>query len=469
MTNLDEIKSPPPAIAKPRGSMFRAPNGGSYAVTFALVCSLFLLSALCNSMIDVLNKHFQNSLGVSKAQSTFVQGVWYAAYFFMALPSGWVARKFGYKTGILTGLLVVIAGCLLFVPVTRLQASEAVIFAAFLGALFVLGSGLTFLETIANPYATVLGPAESGVARINLGQSCNAVGWIIGPILASSFVLSKTGHANTSNAALFMPYLIVAGMVTLMVIIFSFGPVPEIHARDEAQPAAGGAKTGRPLHHEKHFLLGIVSQFLYCAGQIGIFSFFINYLKDDHYVPALPGWLAGLLPDAMKFTHADGGLHLTEYGAGVFLSIAFGLFTVGRFSGSAIVRYCSPHRTLGIYALVNVVLMLVVMASLGWISVVALMLSFFFMSIMYPTHFALSIRGLGEKTKLAAAWMVTAVVGGAILPYFMGRLADNYSMRVGFVMPLLCFCFIAFYGFSWRSWFAHDMEPEEKNSPTIIH
>jgi FHS family L-fucose permease-like MFS transporter len=444
---------------KKLSNMFRTPDGASYLATFVLVCCLFLLSALCNSMIDVLNKHFQNSLGVSRAQSALVQGVWYAAYFFMALPSGWVARKFGYKTGILTGLIVVIVGCLLFIPVTGLQASQAAIFAAFLGALFVLGSGLTFLETIANPYATVLGPAESGVARINLGQSCNAVGWIIGPILASSFVLSKTGQANTSNAALFMPYLIVAGMVTLMVIIFSFGPVPEIHPQDEAQPVAGGAKTGRPLHHEKHFLLGIFSQFLYCAGQIGIFSFFINYLKDDHYVPALPGWLAGLLPDAMKFTHADDSLHLTEYGAGVFLSVAFGLFTAGRFSGSAIVRYFSPHRTLGIYALVNVVLILVVMASLGWISVVALMLSFFFMSIMYPTHFALAIRGLGEKTKLAASWMVTAVVGGAILPYFMGRLADNYSMRVGFVMPLLCFCFIAFYGFSWRSLFAHDMEP----------
>jgi FHS family L-fucose permease-like MFS transporter len=469
MANMDEKNSPPTTNNKTLSGMFRAPDGGSYAVTFALVCSLFLLSALCNSMIDVLNKHFQNSLGVSKAQSTFVQGVWYAAYFFMALPSGWVARRFGYKTGILTGLVVVIAGCLLFIPVTGLQASHAVIFAAFLGALFVLGSGLTFLETIANPYATVLGPAESGVARINLGQSCNAVGWIIGPILASSFVLSKTGHANTSNAALFMPYLIVAAMVALMVIIFSFGPVPEIHARDEAQSAAGGAKTGRPLHHEKHFVLGIISQFLYCAGQIGIFSFFINYLKDDHYVPALPGWLAGVLPEAMKFTHADGGLHLTEYGAGVFLSVAFGLFTVGRFSGSAIVRYCSPHRTLGVYALVNVVLMLVVMASLGWISVVALMLSFFFMSIMYPTHFALSIRGLGEKTKLAASWMVTAVVGGAILPYFMGRIADNYSMRAGFVMPLLCFCFIAFYGFSWRRWFAHDMEPEGKSLPANPH
>ena len=440
-----------------KAKMFRAPDGGSYALTFALVCTLFLLSALCNSMIDVLNKHFQNSLGVTKAQSTFVQGVWYAAYFVMALPSGWVARKFGYKTGILTGLVVVIAGCLLFVPVTRMEASGAVVFAAFLGALFVLGAGLTFLETIANPYATVLGPADSGVARINLGQSCNAVGWVVGPYLAGSFVLSKTGEVNTSNAALSIPYLIVAGMVALMVIVFAFGPVPEIHASDESHLTTT-TTSARPLYREKHFVLGILSQFLYCAGQIGIFSFFINYLRDESYVPALPVWLSGLLPEAMKFAHPAGGLHLTEYGAGIMLSVAFGLFTAGRFSGSAIVRYLPPHLTLGVYALINIVLMGVVMASLGWVSVAALMLSFFFMSIMYPTHFALAIRGLGEKTKLAASWMVTAVVGGAILPYFMGWLADHYSMRLGFIMPLLCFCFIAFYGFSWRKWFDHDMD-----------
>lgn len=454
--------------SKPLG-MFSNPNGGSYALTFALVCTLFLLSALCNSMIDVLNKHFQNSLGVTKAQSTFVQGAWYAAYFFIALPSGWVARKFGYRKGILTGLLVVISGCLLFIPVTRMQASEAVVFAAFLGALFVLASGLTFLETIANPYATVLGPSESGVARINLGQSCNAVGWILGPILVGYFVLSKTSEVNTSNAALLIPYLVVAGMVAVMVLIFAIGPVPEIHAREDFDSRLNPVAPARPLYQEKHFILGMVSQFLYCAGQIGIFSFFINYLRDPHYVPDLPQWLARILPESMKFSQASGGHSLTEYGAGVFLSIAFGFFTLGRFSGSAIVRYFPPHRTLGAYALINVALMVLVMASLGWLSVLALMLSFFFMSIMYPTHFALAIRGLGEKTKLAASWMVTAVVGGAILPYLMGWLADQYSMRIGFLMPLLCFCFIAFYGFTWKRWFRHEAEATDSQTPASLH
>jgi FHS family L-fucose permease-like MFS transporter len=447
--------------------LFTTPDGKNRALTFALVCTLFLLSALCNSMIDVLNKHFQNSLGVTKAHSTFVQAVWYGAYFFMALPSGWIARKFGYRAGIITGLVTVIAGSLLFVPVTNLHASAAAVFAAFLVPLFIVGAGLTFLEAIANPYSTVLGPPESGVARINLGQSCNAVGWILGPLLASSFLLSKTGVANTSNASLYLPYLVVAAIVAVLVLVFSIGPIPEIHVPAETKSATGGARRERPLFQEWHFVLAIVSQFLYCAGQIGIFSFFVNYMKDDRYVPALPLWLANLLPATMKFSSAPDVWRITEYGAGVCLSVAFIFFTIGRFSGSVITRYCTPHITLGVYAVINVVMMTLVILPLGWLSVAALFLSFFFMSIMYPTHFALGIRGLGEKTKLAASWMVTAVVGGAILPYFMGLLADNYSMRVGFFMPLLCFAFIAFYGFNWRKFYRHDMASEPKVAAAV--
>jgi FHS family L-fucose permease-like MFS transporter len=315
----------------------------------------------------------------------------------------------------------------------------------------------------------VLGPPESGVARINLGQSCNAVGWILGPLLASSFLLSKTGVANTSNASLYLPYLVVAAIVAVLVLVFSLGPIPEIHAPEEIKSVTSGARQERPLYKEWHFTLAILSQFLYCAAQIGIFSFFVNYIKDDHYVPPLPSWVATILPPPMKFSQAPDVWRLTEYGAGVFLSVAFGFFTLGRFSGSAITRYCAPHITLGVYAVINVVMMILVILPLGWLSVAALFLSFFFMSIMYPTHFALGIRGLGEKTKLAASWMVTAVVGGAVLPYFMGLLADKYSMRVGFFMPLGCFAFIALYGFSWRTFYRQDMEPEPSSASSTSH
>ncbi len=445
---------------KASGRLFRTPDGVSHLATFLLVCCLFCLSGLCNGMIDVLNKHFQNSLQVSKAQSAFVQGFWYAGYFLLALPAGMFARRYGYRGGILLGLSVIAVGCICFVPVTKIVASQTVVFSFFLLALGLVACGFTFIETIANPYATVLGAPESGVARINLAQSCNAVGWIFGPLLGGSFILSKTEQVNTSNTALCLPYLIVAGIVTVLIAAFALASVPDLHAAQEARAAANGRVHERPLVREWHFVLAIASQFLYCAAQTGIFSFFINYLKDPRCMPPLPAWLAELLPGNMKYLRDD-VWHITDYCAGTMLSLAFILFTVGRFSGSAILRFAPAHRVLGLYALANVVFMGLVFLSLGWVSVVALMLSFFFMSIMYPTHFALAIRGLGERTKLASSWMVTAIVGGAIMPMLMGWLADHYSMRVGFLMPMVCFVCIMAYGFGWRRLYRQEMEPAE--------
>ena len=438
--------------------MFRTPDGESHLATFLLVCCLFCLSGLCNGMIDVLNKHFQNSLHVSKAQSALVQGCWYAGYCLLALPAGMFARRYGYRGGILFGLSVIALGCVCFVPVTRLAGSQRLLFGAFLLALGLVACGFTFIETIANPYATVLGAPGAGVARINLAQSCNAVGWIFGPLLGGSFILSKTEQVNTSNASLYLPYLIVAGMVIALLAAFALAPVPDLQAAPAARPAAAGQSRARPLSREWHFILAIASQFLYCAAQIGIFSFFINYLKDPHSTPALAPWLANLLPADMKYLR-QGAWHITDYCAGAMLSLAFIFFTLGRFSGSAILRFAPAHRVLAIYALCNVALMGLVFLGLGWASVAALVLSFFFMSIMYPTHFALAIRGLGEKTKLASSWMVTAVVGGSVMPILMGWLADHYSMRVGFLMPLVCFACIAAYGFGWPRLFGREMKP----------
>ena len=453
---IERISKTP--IRTARGAMFRTPQGANYLITFVLVCCLFCLSGLCNGMIDVLNKHFQNSLQVSKAQSALVQGFWYGAYFLLALPAGMFARRFGYRRGILFGLTVIAVGCVCFVPVTKIAGSQMMVFSVFLLALGLVACGFTFIETIANPYAIILGPAEAGVARINLAQSCNAVGWIFGPLLGGSFILSKTDQVNTSNADLYIPYLIVAGIVAALIAAFAFVPVPDLHPSEEARTTEDGPIDARPLFKERHFVLAVVSQFLYCAAQTGIFSFFINYMKDPHYMPTLPLWLAELLPATMKYAQS-GVWHITEYCASAVLSLAFIFFTLGRFSGSAILRFAPAHRVLGLYGLCNVLLMMLVLLGLGWVSVLALIFSFFFMSIMYPTHFALAIRGLGERTKLASSWMVTAIVGGSIMPVLMGWLADNYSMRVGFVMPLFCFAFIAFYGFNWRTFYRHDMEP----------
>lgn len=431
-------------------SMFRTADGRLHVGTFLLVCGIFVCTGLCNGMIDSLNKHFQNSFEVSRAASAFVQFFWYFAYFLLALPSGWFARRFGYRAGIVTGLALVVLGSLIVYPATIWNT-----FAAFLAILFLIASGLTFLETIANPYATVLGPPEHGVARINFAQSCNAIGWILGPSVVGWFVLSGTATANTSNDALYIPYLVVAVLVGVLALAFCVAPVPDIHAPSEDRAETGDRVRSRPLFMEWHFTLAIASQFLYCAGQTGVFSFFINYVKD--YMPAIPAGIVEAVPAGMCYAK-EGLWHITDKGAAALLSFGgFTLFMVGRFTGSAILRFASPHITLGIYGLINTMLMATVILAPGWASIGALLLSFFFMSIVYPTNFALGIRGLGERTKLASSFMVMAILGGAVAPLFMGRLADWFSMRVGFLVPLVCFSAVMAYGFLWNRFFMQDM------------
>ena len=445
-------------------SIFRTEDGQNRLLTFALICCLFGLSGLCNGMIDVLNKHFKDSLQLSDSQSALVQGAWYGAYFLMAFPGGFVARRFGYRGGILTGRTIILAGSLLFIPVTRMTGGNLMVYAAFLATLFAVGAGFTFLETVANPYATVLGPPDAASSRINLAQSFNAIGWIIGPILGGKFTLAATGgQGAASNASLHIPYLVVAGLVLILLVVFSFAPVPNLQAMEETHQTACGRQQRRPLTGERHFVLGIGAQFLYVAGQCGIFAFFITYILDPDLTPALPLWAAENLPESLRHLVA-GQWHITKAFSPILLSTAFLLFALGRFSGSAIQRFCRPHAVLGTYGLINVILMLIVLAGCGWLSVIALMVSFFFMSIMYPTIFALGIRGLGSNTKLAASFMVTTIIGGAIMPYCMGKVIDRFGMSPSFLIPAACFAYIAFYGFTWRKFFVHDTEGDD-NSP----
>lgn len=429
-------------------TLFITADGKNRITTFLLVCGIFCLSGLCNGMIDVFNRHFKDSLHLSDAQSALVQGAWYGAYFLMAFPGGMVARRFGYRCGIMTGLSIILIGSLLFIPVTRMSGETMTIYAAFLATLFAVGAGFTFLETVANPYATVLGPPDAASSRINLAQSFNAIGWILGPMLGGKFTLGAAGAA--SNSQLYIPYLVVAGIVAMFLVVTTFTPVPNLNPEENiASPTQDEA--GPPLAKERHFILGWISQFLYVAGQCGIFAFFITYILDRQTTPALTEGIARLLPSDMCEL-ADGGWHITKGCSPYMLSLAFLLFAIGRFSGSALQTKISPQRVLGIYAATTSVLMLLVMANLGWVSVGALIVSFFFMSIMYPTNFALGIRGLGAKTKLASSFMVTAIIGGAVMPWCMGLIIDSHGWSYGFGMPLVCFLFIAFYGFTWRKW-----------------
>ena len=402
--------------------LFQAPDGGNYIRVFLLVSCLFLLWGFASGLLDNLNKHFQNSLSLSKFQSGFVQNAFYMGYFAMALPAGWIARRLGYKGGIIAGLALASLGAFWFVPATRIDT-----YWAFLLGLFVMASGLACLETVANPYTTVLGPPAGAARRINLAQMCNGLGWISGMFIGAHVILSATREVNRGNGMLYIPYLIIGTVALLLLIAFALSRIPDLKAHEELDDGAARFAEGRSrLFLRWHFSFGVLTQFLYVAAQTGIFSFFINYSVAN-----------------------IGGL--SDQAAGNLQTVAFALFALGRLAGSAVVGWIKPHLALGLYAIVNVVLMAIALSVGGLIGVGAVMGSFFFMSIMFPTIFALSIDGIGQQTKLGSSILVMSIVGGAIMTPVMGLIADRLGMRIGFGMPLLCFAFVAAYGSFWPS------------------
>jgi len=472
------------------GGLFRLPDGRNLFVTFALVTSLFLLWGFCNGMIDILNKHFQDSLHINKEQSGLVQSANYLAYFLMAIPAGLIARFFGYKGGILVGLSLIAAGAFWFIPAVSIGA-----YWAFLLGLFIIAAGMTCLETIANPYTTVLGASEHGATRINIAQTINGGGWILGPIVGGQFVFSGGEGAN-ANAGLSTPYMGIGIFVAVLLVMFAVSKVPDLHAEDESKKSDEQKKRLKPtsgqlagigvalaivcgllyffiapilkliwdllnmppalfdptkygllvaayvagfvlvsknwdMFRRKHFTLGIGTQFLYVAAQTGIFSFCVNYtLENDPGVTKLQAahWLG---------------------------AIGFVLFTAGRFCGSLVISQFKPNLVLAVYAAINVALTAVCVGG-GTLGLYAMFGTFFFMSVMFPTIFALGIRGLGDYTKLGASLIVMSIVGGAIAAPFMGHIADTHSMRTGFLVPLVCFVLIAIYGLVWQKLEAKD-------------
>ncbi len=428
--------------ATPR-RMFVLADGTHIGLTFALVSSLFLLWGFCNGMIDVMDKHFQQELHLSLAQSAWVQFAHYLGYFLMALPAGWLATRLGYKAGIITGLLMVAVGGFWFIPATTIAA-----FWAFLLGVCVIAAGLTFLETIANPYTTVLGDPSYAAARINLAQSCNGIGWILGPIAGAAFFYGKDASGRSTGAVtLWIPYAFVGVVVLVLAAVFVFAYVPDVKTRDEYHLDDAGDGAHPSIWSHRHFAMAVLAQFLYVAAQAGIFSFFINYMTSQ--VPPLPeSWTSGPLAGWFERARA-GALVLTDQGAARLASLGFVCFLAGRFSGAALLRRFRAHRVLAVYGVANVIACALVFLKLGWASVACVFLSYFFMSIMFPTIFALGIHGLGARAKKASAFIVMAIMGGAILPKVMGAVGDRYDMSRAFLVPLCCFAFVAFYGFAW--------------------
>lgn len=418
---------------KPKKSLF-IKNGVNYFGPFVAITILFFLWGIAHGMLDTLDKNFQLMLHLEKWQSSFIQFSLYGAYFGMAIPAGLFMKKHGYKKGIIFGLILFASGALIAAGTAPLQS-----FILFLICLLIIGAGLATLETAANPYTTKLGPPETAERRINFSQSFNGLAWVIGPLIALYIYGNENHTEGKKMISIILPFAIIGLVVLAVALVFTRLRLPEITEEDENMahgaivPASEpgdiitdvtdpGYISKKPLWQNKHFKLGIAAQACYVAAQTGVFSFLINFVTDHDMHP-----------------------HFEVKDAPYFLSFGFLLFMIGRISGSALMKYFKPTRMLALYSLIVCLLLPVVSLEFGWTSLVALYGVFFFMSLMFPTIFALAIKSLGNHTKEGASFLVMAVAGGAIFPPLMGAVADAYGMSLGFLVPIPLFAFILYY------------------------
>src|SRR5271155_4233233 len=402
------------------------------AVPFFLVTALFFLWAVPSNLNDVLIRQFMKSFALSRFEAGLVQSAFYMGYFLLAIPAALLMRKMGYKAGILVGLLLFASGTFLFWPAALLGK-----YGFFLFALFVIASGLSFLETASNPFIAQLGSPESAARRLNFSQAFNPLGAISGVLAGTVFIFSgieltpqqvaAMQVANTYEAYLkhetmrvVVPYLVVGLIALIWAILIARTKFPTI-AREHENPQEEHGSFKELLRYPS-FLFAIVAQFLYVGAQVGTWSYFIQYVQD--------------------------GTHQPEKIAGYFLTGTLVAFGLGRFSSAALMRYVKPALLMGIYSLINIVLVAVGVAFPGWVGLWAIFITSFFMSVMFPTIFALGIEGLDQNTKIGGSLIVMAIVGGAVLTPLMGWISQTqHSIAQAYMVPLFCYCGIALYSF----------------------
>jgi FHS family L-fucose permease-like MFS transporter len=405
-----------------------------FLVPFVLITSLFFLWAFGVNLNDILIPHLKKAFGLSDFQSSFIQVAFFGGYFLAAFPAGRLMEKIGYKKGILTGLFLCAIGAILFLP-----ASSSRIYGFFLFALFVMACGQSFLEVAANPYVTILGPAASADRRLNFAQSFNATGAVLSGVLGRTSILTGVEYAPAQLAAMSTaqleayrtaeistvkgPYLLIAGIFILVAVFFQLTHLPEVHdASPEAEHPASSNGMGSVLSHS-HLVKGVLAQFFYVGAQVGVASFVIRYAQFS--VPGTP-----------------------EKTAAIYLLLHQIGFMAGRFIGSAVMKRIAAPRLLSLFAAASLVCATVALLATGLISVWAVVLIGFFHSIMFPTIFALSIKHLGPLTKRGSSLLVMAIIGGGVFPPIMGRISDASSIQTAFVVPLLCYLFILYFGLS---------------------
>lgn len=389
--------------------------------SFVLVCGLFFLWGIPNNLNDLLIRQFMKSFEISRFQAGLVQSAFYLGYFLLALPAGLIMKRHGYKSGFLTGLILFATGCFLFLP-----AANSGRYAFFLAALFVMASGLSFLETASNPFVAQLGPTTSSEQRLNLAQAFNPLGCITGILAGTAFIFSGVELSQTQISAMqaagiyraylhsetmrvVTPYLVLGSLALLWALMISATRFPAfLQAREHATETTGD---WHELLRQRHFLFAVVAQFLYVGSSVCIWSYFIPYCKEY--------------------------AHTTDRLAGIFLACTMGLFAIGRFTSTALMRRFSPSKIMATYAVINVALLLLGVFSRNWTGLVAILSTSFFLSLMFPTIFALGLKDLGPNTNVAGSFLVMAIVGGAVMTPLMGLLAEGlHSTALAYQVPL---------------------------------
>jgi len=391
-----------------------------YVIVLAFVTSLFFFWAIALTMGDVLNKHFQNVLHISKSKSGLVQLSIFGAYALMGIPAGYFMKRFGYKMGVILGLVLFAGGCFLFVP-----AANHASFDFFRIALFILALGMATLETVAHPFVAALGNEKTSDQRVNFAQSFNGLGAIVGPLLGGVFIFGGAGDDHSLDSVKSL-YTCIGIVILLLAVTFSLIKVPNLkgpHAEEaELLDHAAGNDAGAsesnpdaPLWKQRHFIWAVIAQFFNIAAQGGTWAFFINYGVEK--------------------------MHLQETQASYYFSLSMAMMMIGRFIGTFLMRYIAPNKLLAIFTACNIVLCLVISQSFGWVSFVSLIMLNLFLSVMYPTIFSLGLKRLGNKVQQASSFLVMAMFGGAVFPPLMGHIAET-DVAHAYLLPIICYVII---------------------------
>lgn len=391
---------------------------GNHTFAFSLVSALFFMFGFITCLNDILLPHLKGLFTLNYTQASMVAFCFFGAYFLISLPAGKLIEKWGYKRGTITGLFITATGCALFYPAAAFHS-----YSFFLFGLFVLATGITIIQVAVNPYVSVLGPKETASSRLNLAQAFNSLGTTLAPLFGSVLILSAAGSENTAEQASAVqgPYLFLAALLVVLAVVVYFAKLPEIQAPAQDQTLAKHSGKSSAWQY-RHLVFGAVGIFCYVGAEVSIGSYIVNFLN---------------LPNIMSMSEAQAARLLSYYWGGAM---------VGRFLGSAIMRKSDPGRVLAINAALAVGFVLIAMLLSGQVAMWAILSVGLFNSIMFPTIFTLAIEDLGEHTAQASGILCMAIVGGAIVPLLQGICADSMGLQLSFFLPIICYCYIAFYG-----------------------